>query len=94
MYDTLPPQKVCGEWQECVNEYIIRDITTYLAFQDGEADGQAALAAERERNVVFIDALLASLRDYAAHREEYPTLDDYYPRLLKTFAKPQGFVKI
>jgi hypothetical protein len=86
VYDTLTPRKVCGEWQECVNEYIIRAVTTYLAFQDGEADGQAALEAERGRNVAFIDALLASIRDYASHREQYPTLDDYYPRLLETFS--------
>jgi hypothetical protein len=88
VYDTLPQQKVCGEWNECVNEYIIRAITTYLAFQDGKADGQAALEAEKGRDVVFIDALLASIRNYASHREQYPTLDDYYPRLLETFANP------
>jgi hypothetical protein len=90
LYDTLPPQKVCGEWQECVNEYIIRTITTYLAFQDSEAEGQAALAAEKRRKVVFIDALLTSIRDYAAHRASYPMLDDYYPRLLEVFADCRG----
>ncbi|MBN2391838.1 MAG: DUF4932 domain-containing protein, partial [Anaerolineae bacterium] len=85
VYVTLPAQKVCGEWQECVNEYIIRAVTTYLAFQDSEVDGQAALEAERGKDVVLIDALLASIRDYATHREQCSTLDEYYPRLLETF---------
>jgi hypothetical protein len=87
VYDALPPQKVCGEWSECVNEYIIRAITTYLAFQDSREAGEAALAAEKARNVVFIDELLASIGEYAQNRDRYPTLDDYYPRLLETFAQ-------
>jgi hypothetical protein len=86
LYDALPRQEVCGEWNECVNEYIIRAVTTYLAFQDSETAGQAALEAERARNVVLIDDLLARIREYAAHREQYPTFDDYYPHLLETFA--------
>jgi hypothetical protein len=86
LFDRLPEQKVCGEWQECINEYIIRAVTTFLAFEDGASEGAAALEAERARNVVLIDALLARVRDYAAQRDRYPTFDDYYPRLLGTFS--------
>ena len=59
LYDALPAQQVCGEWNECVNEYVIRAVTTYLAFQESRTAGQAALEAERGRNVVFIDDLQA-----------------------------------
>jgi hypothetical protein len=86
LFDTLPEQTVCGEWNECVSEYVIRAVTTYLAFQDSQAAGQAALEAEKARNVVLIDDLLDSVRQYAQNRDRYPTMDDYYPQLLEVFA--------
>jgi hypothetical protein len=78
--------KVCGEWNECVSGYVIRAVTTYLAFQDSQAAGQAALKAEKARNVVLIDDLLDSVRQYAQNQDRYPTMDDYYPQLLEVFA--------
>jgi hypothetical protein len=89
-YATLAPQKVCGEWSECVNEYIIRAVTTHLAFQDDEESGQMALDTERGRGVVLIDELLARVRTYAANRERYPTFVDCYPYLFEAFTGAGG----
>jgi hypothetical protein len=62
-------------------------VTTYLALQDSPAAGQAALKAERARNVVLVDDLLDSVRQYAQKRDRYPALDDYYPRLIEVFGR-------
>ena len=85
LYDELPEQKICGAWQECINEYVIRAVTTYLAFQDSKAEGEVARETEWRRNVVLIDDLLAQVRFYAESRDRYPTFEAYYPRLLETF---------
>jgi hypothetical protein len=33
-YDSIPEiarKQVCGDWQECINEFVIRAVTTHLA---------------------------------------------------------------
>ncbi len=85
LFARMPPaatQKVCGDWEECVNEQIIRAITTFFAFEESDEAGQAALAAEQARGLPFVETLLDGIRDYVASRDRYPTLDAYYPRLL------------
>ncbi len=41
-FDSIPDvarQKVCGDWQDCINEFIIRAITTQIAFDEAEEIG-------------------------------------------------------
>jgi hypothetical protein len=82
---------MCGDWEECLNEQVVRAVTTHLAFSDSQAAGQQALAWEKSRGAVFLDDLLAGVREYAAARERYPTFESYYPTLLRrleTYLKP------
>ena len=92
VFDTLPEgaRKVCGEWEECVNENIVRAVTTHLAFEDGLEVGQAALERELDRGAVFVPALLDLVRDYDASRDRYPTLASYYEKLLTAFHPLEG----
>jgi len=72
------------KWKTVVNESIIRAVTSRLAYL---VDGQEAGDRERNKNMsegfVFTDALVGKLEEYEQNRNKYPTLDSYYPELIK-----------
>jgi len=76
-------KNMCGDWEECLNEQVVRAVTTYLAYCESETLGDRALEDERRRGAVLIDELLAGVRDYAAARNRYRTFESYYPMLLR-----------
>lgn len=87
-FDKVPEvarQRVCGEWEECINEFIIRAITTWLAQQECAELGQWAYNHESGRGVVYLDELLEKITYYQSNRRIYPTLNDFYPQLLEVF---------
>jgi hypothetical protein len=86
-FDSAPEfarRNVCGDWQECINEFIIRAITTHLAYNDPEDDGSRAYTRE-SRAVSNLDELLQSIRRYESERDRFPTLESFYPDLLAAF---------
>jgi hypothetical protein len=87
-FEKIPEQtrrNVCGEWEECINEFIVRAITTRLSQQESTDLGQWAYNHELARGVVHMDELLEKIKYYEANRDQYPTFNDYYPRLLEIF---------
>jgi len=77
--------KVCGDWQECVNEFTIRAITTQLAYNESDKDGLQYYEKEKSRGVSYLDSLLNKFRYYQSQRETYPTLESYYLNILDVF---------
>jgi Domain of unknown function (DUF4932) len=74
-------------WPTIVNEHIIRAITIRLAAQRAGAITAARLAeAEQQRGFMYLPQLLNHLIAYEQQREQYPTIADYYPTLLRAFA--------
>jgi hypothetical protein len=87
-FDSIPEtarQKMCGDWQECVNEFIIRAITTQLACDESDEAGRREYEKEKSRGVSYLDRLLDSIRYYQQNRGTYPTLESYYMKLLDVF---------
>lgn len=80
---------VCGDWEECLNESVVRGVTTYLACQDNPESGKKVLDKEVSRGAVLTPDILTALREYAAERKKYPTFADYYPVLLSKLANLQ-----
>ncbi len=77
-----------GDWQTCVNEHIVRAVTTRLAYQEISPEaGEQALHGEKEHGFAYVEALCESLTGYEKHRDTYPTLVDYYPELIKVFER-------
>lgn len=74
-----------GLWEACVNEHIIRAVTTRIAYSEGEEKGEQELQSHKERGFVYIDALCDKLEEYEQKRDEYPTFADFYPELIKVF---------
>lgn len=77
-----------SEWKICVNEHIVRAITTRLAYiHSGQAAGDQALAYEKNHGFYYIEALCDSLKTYEENRDIYPTFESYYKELIKVFQK-------
>jgi hypothetical protein len=81
----IAKRNVCGEWEECINEFIVRAVTVHLAHLEGEEAGSLAYEHEKSRGVIYLDPLLTSIRIYSDNRSQYPTFDSYYLQLLEIF---------
>ncbi len=89
-YDSVPEiarKNVCGDWQECVNEFIIRAITTQLAYNESEKTGLQSYEKEKSREISYLDSLIKSIIYYQSNRATYYTLESYYPNILEVLKK-------
>ena len=92
-YDTLfePIREVMashyyGNWVTCVNEHIVRAVTTRMAYiNSGDSVGDRVMQTEVDRGFVYIGALTDKLKEYENNRDRYPTFADFYPTLLTAF---------
>ncbi len=78
-------KNVCGEWEECINEFIVRAATVHIAYLESEEAGLQAYEVEKSRGVNLLDPLLSALNVYADNRLEYPTFESFYPNILDVF---------
>ncbi len=88
MYDSIPEvarKNVCGDWQECINEFIIRAITTHIAYNEADDIGLQAYEKEKSKGVSYMDSLLEKMRYYKSARDTYPTFESFYLRVLDVF---------
>jgi hypothetical protein len=75
-----------GNWQTCVNEHVVRAVTTRLAYREnGSEAGEQALYNEKNRGFAYVQPLCESLASYEQMRDTYPTFVDFYPELIKVF---------
>ncbi len=87
-YDSIPEtakKNVCGDWQECIDEFVVRAVTVHVAFMESKEAGAAMYRREKAHGVSYLDRLLAALSVYSKNRAEYPTFSTYYPKLLDVF---------
>lgn len=75
-----------GTWNQCVKEHVVRAVMLRLMAREiSEEAAEEQLRFEKEAHYPYMRALLASLKAYEKDRARYPTLADYYPRLLEVF---------
>lgn len=75
-----------GAWRQCVREHVVRAVM--LRLMDRRLGPGAA--AEQRRfeqpgGYRWLDAMETRLKEYESDRSRYPTLADFYPRLLDLF---------
>jgi hypothetical protein len=74
------------EWEVCVNEHIIRAVTTRMVYnRQGREAGDRVMALEESRGFIYVPALAAKLEVYEAERDRYPDFVSFYPQLLTAF---------
>lgn len=87
-YDSIPEiarKQVCGDWQECINEFVVRSVTTYLALGENNVTGKEFYNKEKSRGVICLDQLLNKIEYFQADRKSYLTFDEYYEQILDVF---------
>lgn len=87
-FDSVPEaarKNMCGDWQECINEYVIRAVTTHLAYNDSADAGAREYEEESSQGVALLDELLEEIRRYESSREAFPSFEAFYPNILKVF---------
>lgn len=87
-YDLIPEKarkNMCGDWQECVNEFIVRSVTTHLAQNESEEVGLRSYEREKSRGVSKLDSLLSKIYTYQSTRINNPTFESYYINVLDVF---------
>jgi hypothetical protein len=78
-------KRMCGDCEECINEFVIRAITTHLAFNESAQTGTWAYEKEKSSGVSNLDDLLKKIEKYQSNRENYPTFDSFYCEILDAF---------
>lgn len=93
-YEWLEPYKLpnyqsgYGDWNECVNEHMVRAITIYLAKKLGEQEyAYKYLEYDMNLGYRYLPALLNKLEYYENNRDTYNMIDDFYPMLLEVFSE-------
>jgi len=76
-----------GSWITCLNEHIVRAVTTRLAYKDSRLQGNTALARELESNFIYTEVLVNALVEYENSRDIYPDFISFYPRLLEALGE-------
>jgi hypothetical protein len=87
-YDSVPEnarKNVCGDWQECINEFVIRAVTTHLAVKTSTEEGRNYYEKEKSRGVSYLDSLIERINIYDLTREKYPTFESFYFVILDVF---------
>lgn len=92
-YELLKPYKLpafqsgYGDWQECINEHLVRAMVIHL-LRKCKLYSMADDFLNRDlyRGYKYIPNILKKYEYYDAHRETYANFEQFYPELLKVFA--------
>ncbi|MCK4421355.1 DUF4932 domain-containing protein [candidate division WOR-3 bacterium] len=89
LYDPISDRmkkQAYGVWQTCVNEHIVRAITTRLAYREsGKEAGDLALQNEKRRGFFYVEDICKRLEQYEKQRGKYPSFEDFYPEIVNVF---------
>jgi hypothetical protein len=82
--------RAAGMWDvhlcDQAGEYLVRGVTTRLAFRKmGAESGRAAMAEEIRQGFVHLEAICGRLEAYESRRDRYPALKDYYDEIVAAF---------
>ncbi len=74
--------------QTLLDESLVRAcVIRYLRQYEGEEAAGRAVQAEKRNGFLWMQELSDLMGEYESHRDQYPTLDDFTPRLVAFFAE-------
>jgi hypothetical protein len=77
-----------GDGQTLLDESLVRAcVIRYLRQYEGEEVARRAIQAEKRNGFLWMQELSDLMGEYESHRDQYPTLDDFTPRLVAFFAE-------
>ena len=76
-----------GSGETLLRESLVRAcVIRYVREFDGAAAAQLAVQDEKDKGFYWMGEMSEALREYESHRELYPTMDAFMPRLAGLFA--------
>lgn len=79
----------CRNWLHGLREHLVRAVMLRLiALDSGERAAEKIYAEEGFSARPHLKAFLERLKEYERSRKEYPSLSDFYPRLVAVFPEP------
>lgn len=77
-----------SDWEECVNEHIIRAIAIYMLKKHNKKEYvNNRIEYEYDLGYRYIKSIIKKLEYYENNRGIYNTLDDFYPDLISVFSE-------
>ena len=75
-----------GSWWSCVEEHLVRVITTRLVYHDQTNDYiNSALSSQKHHGFFYVEVLNDRIAMYEKNRDKYLKFKDFYPEIVKTF---------
>ncbi len=79
-------QQAYGTWETCVNEHLVRAVSTRLIFRYmGKEAAEQALQYNKTKGFFYVEALCKRLEQYENQRDKYRTFTDFFPELIRVF---------
>lgn len=79
----------CRHWLHGLREHLVRAVMLRLiALESGEKASAKAYEEEGFSAKPYLGAFVERLKEFERSRREFPTLSDFYPRLVELFPKP------
>jgi hypothetical protein len=75
-----------GYWLIVMRESMVRAcVVRYMAKNEGPDSAKAQIKSDISRGFLWMQELSDLLIEYDEHRDEYPTLDDFFPKVIEFF---------
>lgn len=79
----------CRSWLHGLREHLVRAVMLrMIALDSGQKAADKVYDEEGFSSKPYLKAFVERLREFERSRIEYPTLSDFYPRLVAAFPKP------
>ncbi len=85
--ETVMTMQAYSDWMSIINESIVRAAVVCYLIDNGTVaeDIRNAIRSEIQQGFVWMPELVQKLKEYKAHRDKYPTFEDFYPQIIRFF---------
>ena len=75
-----------GNWQTMMHESVVRaSVVRYMHATRGKAAARRQVRREINNGFLWMEELAELLEQYEANREQYPTFESFFPRIIELF---------
>lgn len=80
--------RVYGSWITVAKEHMVRAATARLKYHLLDKDAaEKELTKQEEKGFIYVRPLYEKLKEYEKNRKQYPTINDFFPELVKAFRR-------
>ncbi|WP_139902041.1 DUF4932 domain-containing protein [Clostridium thermarum] len=73
-------------WEVCVNEHIVRAVTSRLIYiHQGKDKYESAIAYEKSKGFIYVEDLANKLEEFERNKDKYKDFKEFYPELIEVF---------